>query len=119
MPTLAELYAAQRSAAAQPAAPPAALPAQRATVEQAPQSRVPDLNADAGERRLGYTDTGDQIPMSWPADADGKAWESARHGLASELAIYLDGERAWIACLRAGHDPILIAGPFNTLTAPF
>lgn len=116
--TLAERYAAQRSAAAQPAPPPPAL-SPRATVEQAPPSRVPDLNADAGERRLGYTDAGDQIPMSWPADADGKAWESARHGLASELAIYLDGERAWIACLRAGHDPILIAGPFNTLTAPF
>ncbi len=116
--TLAERYAAQRSAAARPAPPPPA-PSPRATVEQSSPSRVPDLNFDASERRLGYTDAGDQIPMSWPADADGKAWEAARHGLASELAIFIDVERAWIACLRAGHDPILIAGPFKTLTAPF
>lgn len=120
MATLAEMMAAQRAQAAPtPApAPTAPAPSGRVVADATPSNfRPPGVNDD--ERRLGFTDGGEQIAMAWPANADGKAWEAARHGLASELVIYLHEGRAWLSCLRAGHEPIHIAGPFKTITAPF
>lgn len=136
MPSLAEIMAAKKAGAGQPA--PAVSSAPKITPQSehaalaskikdtldatAPKPLPPLPNSD--KRELGATQPGERIPMDHPpADAPQEArdWFNASHSFASDMGIVLDPDNpevAWLAVQTNRFAPLILVHRLPLLNRP-
>lgn len=101
MPTLAEIIAAKKAAAA------------------TPQPMAPMTPMAEWPRQLGFAEPGEHLPMVHPTEPADAQWEEARLCVGHSLGVIIQDGRGWLAVFRPGSDPIFLFGPLPSIIAPF